>query len=160
MLVFGKETAYWKEKFGGIFLGFIFFILVYLINPEFEKWKEFAKEIPSIGMSTFGFLLVLLGIILQGNSKTIEWMKSRDELFQRFISFNKKIVMRSVLLSSYALFFVYFDLKWITGYFTNGIFIYEIISQFSIPILTFLLVWFLYDVIYFITIFYLLIKRS
>ena len=100
MFMFGKKPAYWKEQFGGIILGFILSVLVFVSSPELSKWKEFIKEIPNIGMCTFGFLLTFLGIILQGGSDTIEWMKSRKDLFPRFIAFNKRIVILSIILSA------------------------------------------------------------
>lgn len=160
MLIFGKKPAYWKEQLGGIALGLIFSVLVLLSNPELSNWKEFIKEIPTIGMWTFGFLLTFLGIILQGRSKTIEWMKSREILFQRFISFNKRIVILSITLSVYAYFLAFFNFEWIGVYFTNYIYLYEMILQILISIFVFLAVWFLYDIMYFIKIFYLLIKKN
>jgi hypothetical protein len=160
MLIFGKAVAYWKEKLGGIILGLILSVLVFLLNPELSKWKEFVKEIPNIGMCTFGFLLTFLGIILQGVSETIEWMRKREKLFQRFISFNKRVVILSVFLSVYAYFLAYFDFKWIAEYFADYICLCKIIRRLLISVFVFLSVWFLYDVMYFIKIFYLLIKKN
>jgi hypothetical protein len=160
MLIFGKEVAYWKEKLGGIIIGFILSVFVFLISPELSKWKEFIKEIPNIGMCTFGFLLTFLGIILQGGSNTIEWMKSRETLFQRFIDFNRRIVILSIVISVYAYFLAFFNFEWIRKYFTDFICIYQIISKISISLFVLLSVWFLYDVMYFIKVFYLLIKKN
>ena len=160
MFIFGKKIAYWKEQFGGMGFGFIFSVFVFLINPELSKWKEFIKEIPNIGMCTFGFLLTFLGIILQGGSNTIEWMKSREVLFQRFISFNKRVVIISIVLSVYAYFLAYFDFTWIKECFTNWIFIYVTIRKLMISVFVLLSVWFIYDVLHFIKIFYLLIKKN
>ena len=160
MLIFGKKVAYWKEQSGGIILGFILSVFVFLINPELPKWKEFIKEIPNIGMCTFGFLLTFLGIILQGGSKTIEWMKSRETLFQRFIDFNRRIVILSIVISVYAYFLAFFNFEWIREYFIDFMCIYHIIRKLLISLFVLLSVWFLYDVMYFIKIFYLLIKKN
>ena len=160
MLIFGKKVAYWREKSGGIMLGFVLSVFVFLINPELSKWKEFIKEIPNIGMCTFGFLLTFLGIILQGGSKTIEWMKSRETLFQRFIDFNRRIVILSIVISVYAYFLAFFNFEWIREYFIDFMCIYHIIRKLLISLFVLLSVWFLYDVMYFIKIFYLLIKKN
>ena len=160
MLIFGKKIAYWKEKLGGIILGIILSVFVFLISPELSKWKEFIKEIPNVGMCTFGFLLTFLGIILQGGSKTIEWMKSRETLFQRFIDFNRRIVILSIVISVYAYFLAFFNFEWIKECFVNCICLYEIILRILISTFAFLSVWFLYDTMYFIKIFYLLIKKN
>jgi hypothetical protein len=160
MLLFGKKLAYWKEKSGGIILGFILSVIVFLINPELSKWREFIKEIPNVGMCTFGFLLTFLGIILQGGSKTIEWMKSRETLFQRFIAFNRRVVVLSIILSVYAYFLAFFNFEWIREYFTGYICLYQVIRRIIISFFVLLAVWFLYDMMYFIKIFYLLIKKN
>jgi hypothetical protein len=160
MLLFGKKIAYWKEKYGGIILGCILSVIVFLINPELSKWREFIKEIPNVGMCTFGFLLTFLGIIVQGGSKTIEWMKSREKLFQRFIDFNRRVVILSIILSVYAYFLAFFNFEWIKECFTDYICLYQVIRRIIISFFVLLSVWFLYDVMYFIKIFYLLIKKN
>ena len=160
MFIFGKKVAYWKEKLGGVILGLIFSVFVFLINPELSKWKEFIREIPNIGMCTFGFLLTFLGIILQGGSKTIEWMKSREVLFQRFINLNRRVVMLSIVISIYAYFLAFFNFEWIKGYFPNYIWLCQIIRKIFISLFVLISVWFLYDMMYFIKIFYLLIKKN
>jgi hypothetical protein len=156
----GKTFAYWKEKIGGIILGFILSVFLFLLNPELSEWKEFIKEIPNIGMCTFGFLLTFLGIILQGGSDTIEWMKSREALFQRFISFNKRIVILSIILSVYAYFVAFFNFEWIQDCLVHYVCLYETILKLLISIFMLISIWFLYDVMYFIKIFYLLIKKN
>jgi len=158
--MFGKKIAYIKEQYFGLILGFIVSVFVFLINPELSKWKEFIKEFPTIGMFVFGFLLTLLTIILQGNSSTIEWMKSRENLFKRFISFNKRVVIISIILSVYAYFLAYFNFDWIKGYFTDYMSLYVFAKKILISVFVLLFVWLLYDVMYFIKIFYLLIKKN
>ena len=102
MGIFGKSYRYWVETIGGLLAGIIVCILLFIVDPHLSNWKDFIKGIPSIGMCTLGFLLTLLSIILQGNSSTIEWMKSRKMLFDRFIQYNKHIVILSFIISIYA----------------------------------------------------------
>ncbi|MCL2247419.1 MAG: hypothetical protein FWC10_09985 [Lentimicrobiaceae bacterium] len=161
MRVFGKKIDYWKEKYGGVAWGFILSTLVFLLSPELSNWKEFVRGIPTIGMLIFGFLLTFLGIILQGRSETIEWMKSRDVLFQRFISFHRRIVIVSITLSVYAFFIAYFNFEWlINSIFTDYLCLWIVVQKLLISVFVFLSVWFLYDVMHFINIFYLLIKKN
>jgi hypothetical protein len=159
MRIFGKTFAYWKEYLGGAFLGIIFSVFIFWINPELSKWKDFIQEIPNIGMCVFGFLLTFLGIILQGGSKTIEWMKSKNILFHRFVSFNKRVVILSFILSIYAYFLGYFNFEWFQKS-LNCSYFFEILQKFLISSFTFLFVWLLIDTVQFIKIFYLLIKKD
>jgi len=160
MLIFRKTVDYWKKEIGGLIWATLFSVIVFLTNPEFPKWKEFIKEIPNIGMCTFGFLLTFLGIILQGGSKTIEWMKSREKLFEQFILLNRRVVVLSIVLSVYAYFLAYFNFEWAKGLFTYHICLYLSIQNIMISIFTFISVWFLHDTMRFIKIFYLLIKKN
>ncbi|MDR1973974.1 MAG: hypothetical protein LBQ31_04785 [Bacteroidales bacterium] len=159
MLIFGKKIAYWREKYGGVVLGFIFAVPMFWIDPQLSVWSDFIKEVPAIGMCMFGFLLTFLGIILQGGSETIKWMKSRKTLFERFISFNKGVVILSVVLSIYSYFLVFFNFKWVQNSFVNSFCFSEVTQNILIALFVFLSIWFLYNVIYFIKIFYLLIKK-
>jgi len=160
MNILGKTDAFWKEKYNGPFIGILFSIFIYWTNPELSKWKDFIKEIPNVGMWAFGFLLTFLGIILQGGSSTIEWMKSREVLFQRFISFNKRVVILSVVLSVYAYFLGYFNFEWVQELLQKWDYFLEIIQKLLISMLAFLFVWFISDIMLFIKIFYLLIKKT
>jgi hypothetical protein len=108
--------------------------------------------------AVFGFLLTFLGIILRGGSKTIEWMKSREVLFQRFIAFNKRVVILSIILSVYAYFLGYFNFEWLKKLLQMYPCICEIFIRFFISVFSFLLVWLLVDILKFTKIFYLLIK--
>ena len=160
MFILGKKLAYWEEKYGGIFLGIIISIPLFFIDTKIEAWRDFIKEIPSLGMCAFGFLLTFLGIILQGKSKTIKWMKSREVLFRRFISFNRRVVILSVVLLIYSYFLAFFNFEWIKSLFISLECYFYLVQKTLISCFLILLVWFLHDVIYFIHVFYLLIKRN
>ena len=93
MRVFGKTISYWHEKYGGTLYGVLAFkLFLVVIKPEYYSYKELIQEFPSIGMCAFGFMLTFLGIILQGDSSTIQYMKSRQVLYDKFIAYNKIIL--------------------------------------------------------------------
>jgi hypothetical protein len=153
-----KTFAYWKERYMGLFLGVICAVFVLWIDPELPNWKDFIQEIPNISMCIFGFLLTFLGIILQGNSQTIEWMKSRKILFQRFIAFNKRVVVLSFAVSLYSYFLGYFNLEWLMNILYYPC-VLPISSRFLISGFSLLFVWLLIDILIFTKIFYLLIEK-
>lgn len=162
MGIFGKSYRYWVETIGGLLAGIIVCILLFIVDPHLSNWKDFIKEIPSIGMFTFGFLLTLLSIILQGNSSTIEWMKSRRTLFDRFIQYNKHIVILSFIISIYAYTLRFFNFQWLIHELSlerNPISIPHI-RRLLISVLGGLISWFVIDTFQFIGIFYLLIKKA
>lgn len=158
MNVFGKTISYWWEKVGGVISGIIAGCIIGAINPIFSHWKPFIVEFPTIGMCAFGFLLTFLGIILQGNSDTIIWMMSRVELYNRFVLFNKRIVIISFVLSLYS---------YIIGYVNFQTIDYLLCSQFIqiakvvvIGVFCGLLVWFIIDTFQFTRLFYVLIRKT
>lgn len=156
MMIFGKTIGYILEKFGGMIAGMIVCCILIAVNPSFTIWKAIIIEFPSIGMCAFGFLLTLLGIILQGDSETIKWMKGRTVLYNGFIDFNKRIVYISFILSIYSYLIGYFD---ITDPAICSIpELIRIITGFEIGIFGGLMVWFIIDVIQFIRLFYTLIR--
>ena len=74
-------------------------------------YLPFIAEFPTVGMCAFGFLLTFLGIILQGNSETIQWLMSKTNIYNRFILFNKRIVIVSFILSLYSYIIGYVDFQ-------------------------------------------------
>ncbi|MBO2525857.1 MAG: hypothetical protein CW341_09200 [Bacteroidetes bacterium] len=158
MKVLGKTLSYWWEKAGGLLLGIVALVIIWFIKPNFSNWKPFIVEFPAIGMCAFGFLLTFLGIILQGNSETIKWMINKEDLFNRFVTFNKKIVVVSFLLSLYACFLGYFDFQGIKTMFSTQI--VTICKNILIGLFCGLFVWFITDTIQFIRIFYVLIRNK
>ena len=152
--------AYRKEQYGGVALGILISTPIFFVNPEISTWKEFIKEIPGLGMCAFGFLLTFLGIILQGQSQTIEWMKSRGTLFDRFIAFNKRIVILSIILSVYSYFLAFFNFDWLICNLSCMDLLWGCAQKIMIALFLALAIWFLCDVLYFIKIFYLLIKKG
>lgn len=142
------------EKWGSACLSIIiFFIMFKFIRPEYENYKGLIDSCLSISTNIFGFLLALLGIILQGNSSTIEAMRRRNILYKRFIKLNKKVVIVSLIIMLYCV-----CLKFNENYyfkkefeFLNIIFVSVFFSICSVLFS---------ETIYFIIIFYLLLKNT
>lgn len=158
MRIFGKTIDYIWEKFGGLTVGIIVCCIFFTVNPVFSSWKPIIKEFPSIGMCAFGFLLTLLGLILQGDSETIKWMKGQTDKYNSFIDFNKRIVFISFILSFYSYLIGYFDFSNIFACLCPKL--SQIISNIGIGLFCGLMAWFIIDVIRFIRVFYVLIRNK
>ena len=158
MRFFGKTIGYWMENIGGLIAGIIVFCIIGTANPNYSNWKPFIVEFPAIGMCAFGFLLTFLGIILQGNSETINWMMSRDELYNRFIAFNKRIVIISFVLSLYSYIIGYVSFQSIKDLFPHQL--VQITKDVLLGIFCGLLVWFIIDTLQFTRLFYVLIRKT
>jgi uncharacterized membrane protein len=158
MRIHGKSMGYLWEKYGGVAMAIIVSFAIVLLNPTGVDWKSFVLGFPSVGMCAFGFLLTLLGIILQGSGETIEWMKNRTTLFNRFVDFNKRAAYISFILSVYS---------YIIGNIALQDFCPQSVQKDSslciiISIGSFcgLLAWFIVDVLQFIRLFYVLIREK
>lgn len=160
MRIFGKTLSYWKEYYGGIIIGIIISVLIVILKPNISHWSEFIKEFSTIGMCAFGFLLTFLGIILQGDSEAILWMKSRKMLFKRFVSYNKRIVKISLYLSICSYVFGFWDFELSNRIFNLTECNYAWIQQLLISLFGGVATWFVIDTICFINIFYLLIQED
>lgn len=157
MSVWGKTISYWWENVGGLFTGIIAGCIIGVIDPTFSHWKPFIVEFPTIGMCAFCFLLTFLGIILQGNSDTIIWMTSRVKLYNRFVSFNKRIVIISLILSLYSYIIGYVNFQTIICFLCPQF--VQIAKTIMIGVFCGLLVWFIIDTLQFIRLFYVLIRK-
>lgn len=158
MKIFGNTVGYWIEKAGGFLVGIIVFCITENLNPTFSNWKPFIVEFPTIGMCAFGFLLTFLGIILQGNSETINWMIGRVKLYNRFIAFNKRIVVISFILSLYSYIIGYANFQNIYVLFNPQL--VNFVKNISIGIFCGLLAWFIIDTFQFTRLFYVLIRKT
>lgn len=147
-----KNTDWWREKGSWIIALVIALLCYFMIHPRLECFLPLIKEFPAIGMCAFGFLLTLLGIIIQSNTEIITWLKSDKQLYNRFIKLNRRIVIVSFIVSllSYAIGYT----EWL-----------DLIQNDNLNLVTIstwlgLLSWFILDVIYFLRIFYLLVQRT
>jgi len=161
MRIFGKTYSYWKEIIGGIVVGIIIsLILIFFFSPKLSEWKDFMKGIPSLCITVFGFLLTLLSIILQGNSPTINWMRSRKKTFNRFVDYNKRIILLSFIISIYSYILGFFNFKYHIEQLPLSDCIVNLLQKIVISIFFGLLVWFVIDTLHFIKVFYALIKEK
>lgn len=156
MRVCGKTISYWYEKYGGYLWGVLVFILfLIIIKPEYYSYKELIQEFPSIGMCAFGFMLTFLGIILQGDSSTIKYMKSRQSLYDKFIAYNKTVVILSLIISIYSYIIGYVEINKIVS---SVIPYYSYIKDVLIALFWGLATKLLVEVCIFVKLFYLLLK--
>lgn len=95
--------------------GIITFLILMYIDIDTLKLDDFIKEIPTIGLGVFGFLLTFLSIIIQGTSDTIVWMKSRSILYNRFINYNRGVILLSLYLTIMSMIVGYSDINLIVG---------------------------------------------
>lgn len=156
MRVFGKTISYWHEKYGGTLYGGLAFILfLVVIKPEYYSYKELIQEFPSIGMCAFGFMLTFLGIILQGDSSTIQYMKSRQVLYDKFIAYNKIVVILSLIISIYSYIIGYME---INTTISSAIPYYSYFKNVLVALFWGLATKLLVDTYIFVKLFYLLLK--
>ena len=156
MRVFGKTISYWHEKYGRTLYGVLAFILfLVVIKPEYYSYKELIQEFPSIGMCAFGFMLTFLGIILQGDSSTIQYMKSRQVLYDKFIAYNKIVVILSLIISIYSYIIGYME---INTTISSAIPYYSYFKNVLVALFWGLATKLLVDTYIFVKLFYLLLK--
>lgn len=142
------------EKYGSMALGIItFYIMFKYIEPEYDDYKGLIDSCLSISTNIFGFLLALLGIILQGNSSTIEAMRRRGALYKKFINLNKKVVILAFIVILYSV-----GLKFNENfYYDKG---FEFINSIFVSIFFGCCLALFAETIYFIIIFYVLLKNT
>lgn len=149
-----------RERWSGLFWGGIAAIIVFLFYAEGE-FVDAIRALPQITTSIFGFLLALLGIILQGSGPVIEMMRESKTVYNRFLDFNKHIVFLSFALSIVAYIHGYLVLPWLKGGLSS---IYPQVVNYVLKVIFSLLVlcsvWLVVDLMIFVKLFYLLIKRS
>lgn len=147
-----------KENYLGVFLGLVAAAIVIWLNPKYSSCISFIQAIPQLTSCIFGFLLALLGIILQGDSPTITAIKSRTTIYNRFIRYNKKVVYLSLILSVLTLVIGYVDYSFVDGWLANN---YMCLREFAIKVIlssiSFGIVWLFVDLVSFLRLFYLLI---
>lgn len=150
-----------KESYTGIFIGVLVAVIIFFVNPSFKDCVDIIRALPQLSTCVFGFLLTLLGIILQGNGPIIERMRKASDIYNRFIDFNKRIVILSFVISVVALIAGYINYDWFRNFFIK---ICEpscvLIRRSFIAILSFGVVWLVVDLMTFVKLFYMLIKES
>lgn len=144
----------------GLILGCVVALIVFLFGPNWD-FTEAIRAIPQITTCIFGFLLTLLGIILQGNSPIISMMRNEVKIYDRFIGFNKRIVILSFVLTILAFVAGYLDFSWLScGLLQDYPTIWTGIKKMVIALLALGMVWLIVDLMTFIKLFYMLVKQT
>jgi len=60
------------------------------------------KSFVEFGSLCFGVLLTFFGVVIQSSSETIRQMKRRTKPFNRFIEYNRNMIIFSLALTVYA----------------------------------------------------------
>lgn len=155
-----KFAKYW-EQYSGIFWGAIGGVVVWLLNPSYTDSIDLVKALPQLTTCIFGFLLTLLGIILQGDGPLIQNMKEATKVYNRFIGYNKKVVILSFVMTLFALLVGYIRYEWLHNFIVSVnpcMAVY--IRRYALSFLAFGSVWLVVDLMIFVKLFYLLIKQS
>ena len=71
--------VFW-EKFKGVIIGLILTLILFRLHPNFGSSIRVIQDIPTFTTCIFGFMLTLLGIIIQGNGNVIVKMKRLEEI--------------------------------------------------------------------------------
>lgn len=142
------------ENYFGYLIGIITFIFCFTkLKPIYKDFEEILDNYTNIAFGIFGFILTLLGIILQGSGKTIEYIKSNEDMYSKFIKMNKHVVLLSFLTGCLS-----FSLKFLSIYEFKS---YQVFFEnLLISILISLVSVLIFRTIYFIWIFYLLISNK
>lgn len=149
-----------RENWMGLILGCVVALIVFLFGPNWD-FTEAIRAIPQITTCIFGFLLTLLGVILQGNSPIISMMRNEVKIYDRFIGFNKRIVILSFVLTILAFVAGYLDFSWLNcGLLQDYPTIWTGIKKMVIALLALGMVWLIVDLMTFIKLFYMLVKQT
>lgn len=112
-----------------------------------KELQEFIKSFVEFGSLCFGVLLTFFGIVIQSSSETIRRMKRRSKPFNRFIEYNRNMIIFSLALTVYA-------------YILGNLSFWKIsISEFVISIFIGAFVYFLYGLLYLLLIFFNLLHQ-
>lgn len=115
-----------------------------------EELQEFIKSFVDFGSLCFGVLLTFFGIVIQSSSETIRRMKRRTKTFNRFIVYNRNIIIFSLVLTVCAYILGNLNFWKITTY---------SITEIVISIFIGALVCFLYGLLYLLLIFFNLLHQ-
>lgn len=141
-------------KFLDYYLSLIFSIAVsvLLFNRDminFDNSTDLFQQFPVLGTCSFGFLLTMFTVIIQGNNSAIRQMRDRKKPYERFVNFNKYVVILAFLVTVYA--FVIGNFKFAEQ------FPYK---EWMCLVFYILFIWFIVQTLYFLCVFYTLVKGS
>lgn len=116
---------------------------------NFDNSKNLFQQFPVLGTCSFGFLLTMFTVIIQGNNSAIRQMRDRKRPYERFVNFNKYVVILAFMVTVYS--FIIGNFKSIEQ------FPYKEWMCFAFYIL---FIWFIIQTLYFLCVFYTLAKGS
>lgn len=148
------------EKFGGPLVGFGMTLFLFQFHPDFDKNIETIRNIPTLTTCIFGFMLTLFGLIIQGNGEIIVKMKNNSLIFKRFLSFTKRIIFLALGISVFAFMIGAINPSWYYVQFEDLRAIEIMIKEFIFMFLVSCCLWLVLDLIYFIHLFFLLIRTE
>lgn len=153
---FGRKL----ETYGGPFISGVLTVATFMLHPSFYGSMKAISNLPTITTCIFGFLLTLFGIIIQGNGAMIKKMKSTNVVFERYISFTKRIIWISLFLSVFAFGVGSINMSWWNVVFEDLPIRRIIVEELVLMVLVFFSFWLVLDLIYFIHLFFLLIRTE
>lgn len=115
-----------------------------------DDCQIFMSAFVELGSLCFGVLLTFFGIVIQSSSDTVRRMKRKTKMFNRFILYNRNVIMFSLALTIYAYIFGNLNFWKETLYY---------VPQIVISIFCGAFVYFIYGLCYLIIIFFLLLQQ-
>lgn len=151
--------VFW-EKFKGVIIGLILTLILFRLHPNFDSSIRVIQDIPTFTTCIFGFMLTLLGIIIQGNGNVIVKMKNNMVIYPRFLSLTKRVIVISLWISVFAFILGAINPSWWKIQFESYPTTEIIIKELSFMTLIFFCIWLIVDLAYFIHLFFLLIRTE
>jgi len=136
------------------YLSFILSIMVSVLLSHwdivnFDNSTDLFQQFPVLGTCSFGFLLTMFTVIIQGNNSAIRQMRDRKKPYERFVNFNKYVVILAFSVTVYSFFIGNFKFaEW---------FPYK---EWMCLVFYILFIWFIVQTLYFLCVFYTLAKGS
>lgn len=116
---------------------------------NFKNSEDLFQQFPVLGTCSFGFLLTMFTVIIQGNNSAIRQMRDRKKPFNRFVNFNMYVVILAFIVTVYS--FIIGNFKF------SEQFPYK---EWICLVFYILLIWFIIQTLYFLCVFYTLTKGS
>lgn len=151
-----------KDKFLELYGGWIGFLVIsigmFFVPIDFYDYKAIIDSTPEVSISIFGILLAFMGIILQGQNKTIKAMLSDESNYKSFTFYGSRIEWCSALLTLYSLVITNIHLSMVMPDSLQVTILY--IKQISVALYWGMIVKLSIDLYYYIRLFKLLFKAN
>lgn len=119
------------------------------VSESEDDYQKFMSAFVEFGSLCFGVLLTFFGIVIQSSSDTVRQMKRKAKRFNRFVLYNRNIIMFSLALTVYAYIFGNLDFWKESSY----------LSRMVIPVFCGAITYFIYGLFYLLVIFFLLLRQ-